>query len=548
MKIRIKSLPKKMSGGPSNNYGGQSSAYGLETNNYVQFDPTMSYHNPFTLKDTLQPVPRETAMLEAERGEQVLADFDGDGQNEKMEVGGNRHSEGGTPLNLPNNSFIFSDTAKMRIKDPEVLQMFGKTKPMTPADIAKQYDINQQKAILDDPHTDNLQKKTAQLMIDNYQKKLGQLAFVQEAKKGFPQSIPDVAKQAFQPQQNNQPFMRFGGLLKAQDGLNNAFAYSGIPIRVPEDNTTNNPIVPYSPDYNPSSTPTPGSIAEQVNNNSNIPFGYRNQDKAAMALAAEQLATIKKYPAYIAPMRSVLPQTTFYSPEREIAANAEQANTQSMISAFSQDGARQRSNSSSIQGQALSNLAGIESRAQQQNVETSNRANQINADIMNKQLAYNADRMSKLYEQGVISDQQYQNSLRQGQSALLRTYEQSADNRQKIDLLNRMNISSGHYIDPSTGRVIFNPNFNGVPQGQGSGEDAGAAIRSKADEIKRSNPTISDETAQKMAFDLIRQDRMRTTTSPMNIGATRYMNTSNPYAQSNSNFSGMDYMYPGMGY
>ena len=109
-------------------------------------------------------------------------------------AGGKRHSQGGTPLNLPDDTFIFSDTASMRIKDPAILAKFGKTSgSYTPADLAKQYDINKYRKILQDPNTDAIDRKTAELMIRNYSMKLGGLALAQEAKKGFPQGIPTIA-------------------------------------------------------------------------------------------------------------------------------------------------------------------------------------------------------------------------------------------------------------------------------------------------------------------------------------------------------------------
>jgi hypothetical protein len=37
-----------------------------------------------------------------------------------MNIGGEKHSNGGTPLNVPEGTFVFSDTKKMRIKDPEI--------------------------------------------------------------------------------------------------------------------------------------------------------------------------------------------------------------------------------------------------------------------------------------------------------------------------------------------------------------------------------------------------------------------------------------------
>ena len=189
MKIRITGGPKKMA------YGGQS-GYGFDLGQRNTYS-AMS-QNPYEeSSNTLGPVPREEANIEAEKGETVFGDIDKDGQKEHMVIGGKKHTQGGTPLNVPEGSFIFSDTKKMRIKDPEVLSFFG-LKPTkdgyTPAEIAKRYDVNKYKAILQDPLADNIKKRTAQLMIQNYEKKLGYLALIQESMKGFPQGLPKIAE------------------------------------------------------------------------------------------------------------------------------------------------------------------------------------------------------------------------------------------------------------------------------------------------------------------------------------------------------------------
>lgn len=147
------------------------------------------------VNSTLQPVPRDQANLEAEKGE-VASLPTKSGVPDTFKIGGKRHHSGGTPLNLPGDSFIYSDTAKMKIKDPTVLAQFGlseKKGGYTPAEIAKKYDVNSFKKILMDPDTDKLQKQTAELMISNYNLKLAKLAIVQESMKGFPQGIPAVA-------------------------------------------------------------------------------------------------------------------------------------------------------------------------------------------------------------------------------------------------------------------------------------------------------------------------------------------------------------------
>jgi len=190
MKIRITSVPV-----PSMEYGGQSN-YGLDLGRrkvYADMPETRSE----MFNSTIGAVPREMANIEAEGGETVYGDLDGDGGNEHMKITGPRHSQGGVPLNVPEGSFIFSDTAKMRIKDPEVLKYFGlsaKKGGYTPAEIAKRYDLNKYKAIIEDDSQDELNKTTAQLMMKNYEDKLAKLSMVQESMKGFPQGVPQVAQ------------------------------------------------------------------------------------------------------------------------------------------------------------------------------------------------------------------------------------------------------------------------------------------------------------------------------------------------------------------
>jgi hypothetical protein len=146
---------------------------------------------------TLSAVPREDANLEAEGGETVMGNIDGSNIPSFYTISGPRHANGGVPLNLPDDSFIFSDTKSMKISDPTLLKMFGlssKKGGYTPAEMSKKYDINKYRKILQDPDTDKISRKTAEIMIKNAVMKLGALALAQEGKKGFPQGIPEIAK------------------------------------------------------------------------------------------------------------------------------------------------------------------------------------------------------------------------------------------------------------------------------------------------------------------------------------------------------------------
>jgi hypothetical protein len=194
-RVKIKKLPKALSGLEIKM---QPGLYGTNGNRQftlsTQVNSQKFAQQPTEVRNTLQPVPRNEANLEAEKGETAVVNIDG--MPAHFKIGGKRHSQGGTPLNLPDNSFIFSDTAKMKIKDPIILAQFGmsmKKGGYTPAEIAKKYDINKYRQVLADPNTEDVERKTAELMISNYNMKLAKLGLAQESMKGFPQGIPVMA-------------------------------------------------------------------------------------------------------------------------------------------------------------------------------------------------------------------------------------------------------------------------------------------------------------------------------------------------------------------
>ena len=250
--IRIKSVPNKAKTGSQLDYS-------LVDRNTLFLKPNTPVDSD--VKNTMGAVPREHANIEAEGGETVVGDINGDGFLEHQTIVGKRHTQGGVPLNVPEGSFIFSDTKKMIIKDPEILVMFGmkpSKKGYTPAEIAKKYNINDYIAIVKDSAKDKYSKETAQIMLDSNLKKLGMLALVQESMKGFPDGVPAIAEsvmgqmmggqgqespeeesqegpQGPQEEMQEQPQQRYGGtqLPKAQVGYSAAYI---IPA------SANNPI------------------------------------------------------------------------------------------------------------------------------------------------------------------------------------------------------------------------------------------------------------------------------------------------------------------
>jgi hypothetical protein len=223
MKIRITGTPDQMAKGGEPTYGGQSN-YGLYIGQRDLYK-TMAKQPYEDSSNSMgeQKNPDSEFALEAEGGETILRP---DGTH--MDIVGPRHSEGGVKLTknqAPEGSFIYSDTKKMKIKDPKILNYFGKSGSkaggVTPADLAKQYDVNKYRAILKDPVKDKLSKDTAKLMIENYERKLAHLALVQESIKGFPQGIPEIAKGLVPEQgggQQQSAIGRYGGMF-GQGGM-----------------------------------------------------------------------------------------------------------------------------------------------------------------------------------------------------------------------------------------------------------------------------------------------------------------------------------------
>jgi hypothetical protein len=182
-------------------FGGQSS-YGLDLGwriGYTDMAKTKADHHGNTISENSDP----NKVLEAEGGETLYKPGGAVGDSELYNISGKRHSNGGVklskdqvqaPSNL--NSFIFSDTAALKIKDPKLLEFFGlsyKKGGHTPAAISKKFELNKYKAILEDPvkQSDALAMRTAELMSSKNEKMLKFLAAVQEDMKG--EEIPEFA-------------------------------------------------------------------------------------------------------------------------------------------------------------------------------------------------------------------------------------------------------------------------------------------------------------------------------------------------------------------
>ncbi len=170
---------------------GDQRNYGLVTNPFLDGGGEAE---PSDVRYSLSSVPREVANLEAEGGETVLTDLNNDGQFGLYDIKGPRHSSGGVPMYLPEQSFVFSDTKDMKF-DKNTLSEFGinSKKKMTPAKVSKKFGLNKYFGVINEPTTDKIGLKSAELMIAKNGGQLSKLAFAQESKKQFSDGVPVTA-------------------------------------------------------------------------------------------------------------------------------------------------------------------------------------------------------------------------------------------------------------------------------------------------------------------------------------------------------------------
>ena len=503
-KVRIKSAPESMA------YGGQKN-YGLDLGQRDVY--TDMNQNPYeSVSNTLQPVDRAEANIEAELGETAYGDFNNDGRKEHMKIGGERHTNGGTPLNVPEGTFIYSDTKKLQIGGP-VLAKFGKSEntkqKFTPAALAKQYDVNKYRAILDDPYADKMSKRTAERMIDNYEKKLGGLALVQESMKGFPQGIPDVAKSVL-PEGMGQQLAEMGGFYggdqdyyqgggttprtvkKEEIAKYEKEGYKKIPgtniwekkgqtvevkdaIKgtpgtqpvtrtipgkkyVPNPNAWWNSLTPEQkaahnkkvreriakdPEYQPkveivtpgtegtpdtcepgyALNPATGKCEKIIPNLDRLTYfedpttttttggGGGNGGGGRPFFGKQFMVPPKRYTPYASTLNAMIPEPTFYDPNRELAEGASQRNM--MAAYMSQMDPQQFSaRANALNAQGAEQAANTIGRYQNMNVGVANQFSPLQTDIMNKVMAYRADAADKLAFNSQQEDKAYRNAMR----------------------------------------------------------------------------------------------------------------------------------------
>lgn len=201
----------------------------------------------------IKPINEEDANSEIERGEIVLNPETGT----MHKALGKPHSQGGTPVNLSDGSFIFSNYKNLAFskKQKELFEfkMGGnKMKNNTPAKILeKEVDLKHHNKMIDvlqnDGKYDALTNNSAKLMMMKNLEKAGQIAFLQETKKnqpapGFAQdTAPVYSSDTNQDITQSLQYLQAGGLTaeeKLRARRNKLADTKGWHFRYKEDKTS----------------------------------------------------------------------------------------------------------------------------------------------------------------------------------------------------------------------------------------------------------------------------------------------------------------------
>ena len=173
---------------------GDQADYGLVTTPQQYYGST-SFNNTKdeNVRYSLSSVPRENANVEAEGGETVLTDLNNDGTFGLYDITGPRHSKGGVPMFLPEQSFIYSDTPKLKFGKEEMAELDIAGDRKTPAKLSKRFGLNDYYGELDSQYADNISSLSAELMLKKNMNDLSKLAYMQESKKNFSDGVPLAA-------------------------------------------------------------------------------------------------------------------------------------------------------------------------------------------------------------------------------------------------------------------------------------------------------------------------------------------------------------------
>lgn len=277
-----------------------------------------------------------------------------------------------------------------------------------------------------------------------------------------------------------------------------------------------------------------------------VPYDFLAPDK--MSMLAAGMNAPKKYLPYYANYKANLPTPTFYSPERELAANAEQANIMTQSLANFAGPQAFMSNASAVQGKAAEQAANTLGKYNNLNVGVANQFSPMVAETLNKQAMYAAERANELFKGNTIANQAYDNAKRSYVGNLAKSYANAWNNRMNLGDIN--DSMAYYYKDPATGKNVFkgpigsikNLGMYGSPSNMGMNQPAPVGNLGNA-----YNSLYKDYLSQLEGSDMTAEEKKKQASKLANLGiqsmrSTRTVNSKNPFQfnQRSTQYTGLE--------
>jgi len=181
---------------------------------------------------------------------------------------------------------------------------------------------------------------------------------------------------------------------------------------------------------------------------------YYTQDIRNIAATLGQLAGIKMYLPWSAPIDYMVPRAVYYDPTREIQGAATVASTQGKLMQAYLSPQSAMANMGEQQARLAEQVANMVAGAQQRNIGIANQMEQQRANIYNQIANMERARQQELYNQTIAARQQYDNARRKALAAYIAALNQADENAARAyNLSNIVFADSPFYIDPATGQI-----------------------------------------------------------------------------------------------
>lgn len=371
---------------------------------------------------------------------------------------GKKHSGGGMDVYLQPDSFIFSNDKSLAFdeKDHKLFEFKkgGSFKPAknTPAEVLKRnVDVKHYNTLVSnikDPRKDDLAKKSSALMLQKYIDSLGSIAYLQEAKKDFPQDVPDFAKGSapvYSTDTKNaimesKQFSKYGGKVEnlyAQKGLHLSGVpriESGVP-RYPRDRTPvpliGGPGMPGTgltqrptdecpcgiswggqctpcPDEKPVPGATTNAVTGTQQRGKDINWEFTPWQKISQLFNWGQYAGAKRYMPFRSHFNATYADPELVNPEQTIG-DAKAVTHQDIQSLSTLSPILRSAQAGNAYGQFLDKVPGIRTQYDAQNVGITNQFREYNNQLRNKATGDNIVNDQNYYKESIVGQQNFDN-------------------------------------------------------------------------------------------------------------------------------------------